>query len=657
MRLVHLIEPKGCWSFLNGVKKTGAPLSRTVLASRCAADRAVLTFICDHAKEPLATRVSLNLFVSTCIEICNTSRKVPEGTTLAILPVLLEGLRASSSNDLQASAYMVLAALVKRVTLSAEVLKTVVAIIPTYANRDAPLPSLLVLASVCHHQRPDSLSDAALQSIVRLQDLASLLAKVAAVVDSSHLISLLAPALVRSAAVDQKSLADLRALLANVELDKSLVHLIARTLTRTCRIFHSQKERALSSSREDPGVQQLGQVLCDLGNCYPEMMDDFIGAQLCGRVGVQARDKQIEGSSDSESDEVGSSDEDEGAANKRKSAQEEWLLPFLSKTFHGTRHCPVPEGGTTLLLAMEHPAQAVRLAAVSRISEMVDTDLPPPYLAEALLRRIEHDDAAVAFEVLSFDKLVAVVPADALFRVLSSAADGLCGKRTSPGESTAVQEQALKVLASPFLDRYPNLADRVATVLMRHMLVYAKTRRRNTLALKLAAEVPIPTFMGLREIWGQWKAARTAAADAGVRRGGKEKKSKYRTPEKDQDDHGKAVERVKGEGLWDLNLRVVAAVSNNVVRAGKDARAGMLTLLAESRARLLQVPSRWRLQCAHPASHRYSHSLAYDFVRTHTCPLLCKECARSDTGLSPFTRPPARQPSDLTGAGSGRDHG
>ena len=116
----------------------------------------------------------------------------------------------------------------------------------------------------------------------------------------------------------------------------------------------------------------------------------------------------------------------------------------------------------------------------------------------------------------------------------------MCGKRTSSGESAAVQEQALKVLASPFLDRYPNLADRVATVLMRHMLVYAKTRRRNTLALKLAAEVPIPTFMGLREIWGQWKAARSAAADAGVRRGGKEKKSKYRTPEKDQDDLGKA---------------------------------------------------------------------------------------------------------------------
>ena len=354
---------------------------------------------------------------------------------------------------------------------------------------------------------------------------------------------------------------------------------------------------------------------------------------------------------------MGSSDEGEGTANKRKSAQEEWLLPFLSKTFHGTRHCPVPEGGTTLLLAMEHPAQAVRLAAVSRISEMVDTDFPPQYLAEALLRRIEHDDAAVAFQVLSWDKLVAVVPADALFRVLSSVADGLCGKCTSSGESAAVQEQALKVLASPFLDRYPNLADHVATVLMRHMLVYAKTRRRNVFALKLAAEVPIPAFVGLREIWGQWKAARSAAADAGLRRGGKDKKSQYRTPEKDQDNLGQAVERGKGEGLWDLNLRVVAAVSNNVVRAGRDARSGMLMLLADSRARLLQVPSRWHLQCAHPASDRYSHSLAYNFVRTHTCPLLCNACARSDTGLSPPIRPPARQPSDSTGAGFGRDHG
>jgi len=102
VRLVHLIEPKGRWLFLNGVKKTGAPLSRTVLAACCAADRAVLTFICDLAKEAGAPRVALGLFVGTCVELLTTMRKVPEEINLAIFPVLLEGLRSASSDDLQA---------------------------------------------------------------------------------------------------------------------------------------------------------------------------------------------------------------------------------------------------------------------------------------------------------------------------------------------------------------------------------------------------------------------------------------------------------------------------------------------------------------------------------------------------------------------------
>jgi hypothetical protein len=56
------------------------------------------------------------------------------------------------------------------------------------------------------------------------------------------------------------------------------------------------------------------------------------------------------------------SEEEEGTSgseDEEEEAQRDWLLRFLSKTFHGTRHCPVEEGGTTLLLALEHPAQAI----------------------------------------------------------------------------------------------------------------------------------------------------------------------------------------------------------------------------------------------------------------------------------------------------------
>lgn len=580
VRLVHLIEPKGRWLFLNGVKKTGAPLSRTVLAACCAADRAVLTFICDLAKEPGAPRVSLGLFVGTCVELLTTARKVPEDMTLAIFPVLLEGLRSSTSADLQASAYMVLSSLVKRVTLGAEVLKTVLEIIPKYANREAPLPSLLVLVAVCHYQRPKVLPEKSLPWILRMQSLASLLAQVAKEVDASHVTSLLLPVLVRSAPTDKQCLDDLKSLVAQVPLDARLVALLARELTLMCRKLHNVKEKGISLPREHPGVQHLGQVLCELGNRYPEHMDAFISTQLKGGAGSK------EDGDDDDSEEEESSDDEDDATAKFKGAQRDWLVQFLSKTFHGTRHCPVEEGGTTLLLALEHPAPAVRLAAVSRLSKTVSGDAPPDFLAEALLRRIDDDDAGVALAALSWDKLVNIVAPDLLVRALSAAADGKGGKRqwANPAEGAALQEQALRVLATSLLEHHPHLAVHVAKVLLRHMMVYPKSRRRNALALKLAAAVSHPLFAGLTEIWQQWKDSRSEAADSGAK-GSKDKdtkksKTSVKTPAKKPEGEASA---------WDLNMRVVGALSNNMARAKSQERVALLALLADSGARLLQA--------------------------------------------------------------------
>ena len=566
VRLVHLIEPKGRWLFLNGVKKTGAPLSRTVLAACCAADRAVLTFICDLAKESNAPRVTLGLFVGTCVELLTTTRKVPEEMSQAIFPVLLEGLRSSNANDLQASAYMVLASLVKKVTLAPEVLKTVLEIIPKYTNREAPLPSLLLLVAVCHYQRPKELSEAAIQSVLRIREIATMLAQVAKQVDASHLISVVTPALVRRAPTDKKCLADLRLLVGEVPLDAVLVHLIASEVTHMCRKLHGSKEKGISSPREHPGVQQLGQVLCELGNRYPEQMDAFISGQLSSKGGADKMDEDA----DSEESEEDASDEDGDAPAQYKGAQKDWLVHFLSKTFHGTRHCPVEEGGTTLLLALEHPAQAVRLAAVSRLSKTVNADSPPSFLAEALLRRIDDDDAAVALAALSWDKLVVVVPAEPLVRALSAAADAQGGKRqwANPSEGAALQEQALRVMAGTLLEQRPELSDHVAKVLLRHLMVYPKSRRRNTLALKLASAVSHPLFTGLEEIWNKWKASRSQASDSGTPRGKDKDSKKSKTPVKtaNKPPHAETSD-------WDLNLRVVAALSNNMLRVDSEVKS------------------------------------------------------------------------------------
>jgi hypothetical protein len=81
-------------------------------------------------------------------------------------------------------------------------------------------------------------------------------------------------------------------------------------------------------------------------------MDSYITAQLSQKA---KKHKTIAQEDESEEEEGTSGSEDE----EEEAQQRDWLLRFLSKTFHGTRHCPVEEGGTTLLLALEHPAQAI----------------------------------------------------------------------------------------------------------------------------------------------------------------------------------------------------------------------------------------------------------------------------------------------------------
>ncbi len=91
-----------------------------------------------------------------------------------------------------------------------------------------------------------------------------------------------------------------------------------------------------------------------MGNRYPEGMDSYITAQLSQKEKIRKTMAQGDESEEEEGT-SGSEDEEEEAVAQ----QRDWLLRFLSKTFHGTRHCPVEEGGTTLLLALEHPAQAI----------------------------------------------------------------------------------------------------------------------------------------------------------------------------------------------------------------------------------------------------------------------------------------------------------
>ena len=137
-------------------------------------------------------------------------------------------------------------------------------------------------------------------------------------------------------------------------------------------------------------------------------------------------------------------------------------------------------------------------------------------------------------------------------------ANGKPCKKKASLQMTATALQAATTAETTLLDSSQPLPHGVteedqsnAKVLLRHLMVYSKSRRRNMLALKLAASVAHPVFGGLSGIWKEWKAARSEAADSSTPRG-RDKDAK-----KSKGNAKPAAKNAKDdEILWDLNLRV-----------------------------------------------------------------------------------------------------
>lgn len=144
--------------FLTAVKKTGSPLSRSVLAQCCSKDMSVLQFICNLARAQNAGRSAVNLFLSACAEILSSDATVTDQLSITIMPTILDGLRATKRPDMQSATYMVCGLLARKAKLSPEATDTLLRMIAQYASKGDPAPAILSLAAVCHFQRPQELS-------------------------------------------------------------------------------------------------------------------------------------------------------------------------------------------------------------------------------------------------------------------------------------------------------------------------------------------------------------------------------------------------------------------------------------------------------------------------------------------------------------------
>jgi U3 small nucleolar RNA-associated protein 10 len=127
-RMLKLVDVDGSprWAFLTSSKKSGAPLDRQLLVTRCAQDRQLFAFACQLAPLALADPnppVSVGHLVSLFVTVASG---VLESTTVAdaliaqLLPIIADSCR-SPNTQLRAGTYVVLAQLSQNTALAPHV--------------------------------------------------------------------------------------------------------------------------------------------------------------------------------------------------------------------------------------------------------------------------------------------------------------------------------------------------------------------------------------------------------------------------------------------------------------------------------------------------------------------------------------------------------
>lgn len=437
--------------------------------------------------------------------------QVTDQLSIALMPTLLEGLRSSKRPDLQAACYMVTSMLARRCSLSPEATDTLIRMLAQHAPRPDPSSALLALLALCHFQRPSELSEEAFAAIQKLPGLPALLRSASVSADMSGLLACLLPAMAGDVA-DGGSSKALHEIITTVPVGP-LVPGLASVAIQECVALASASSKP-SSSAEFKEEQELCRLLRTLALQYPAEMDEVITKHLAaGDDGVEALDH-------------------------------EQTMRLLSATFRGTRHAPVAEAGTTLLLALEHPAPAVRQAAIAQLATH-DEGSKGGYAGGALLRRVLDENEGVALAALGLASLASRTEPEELFAALKTASPPQGGSFASPGDappgsSTRVNEEALRVMVTCLLPAGgPELAGEVAAHLLSHCLAAKTSRKLNLLSLKLSASVHHPACAGLAEVLRTWRETGGGKADD------------------------------KGAGLGELNLAVAVQVADNLL-ADKD---------------------------------------------------------------------------------------
>lgn len=473
VQLVNLGNSK--WTFLDGVKSSGAPPPRSVLVQQCIRDNSLLETLSNYATPTadfLHSRTVVCFCTAVIVECLGAIPKLDTDIVQRVLGFVFDSLnpKITADQDYKAGALMIVGVLATRATLAPKLVQDLIVFVARAAQYDAlksmDLPwlrvTVMAIISLVQSQSVHDFRKKPLMILKDIRDFSGVLSALSSEFNIDNFIRLYVESLVDHSISDDSCHAHLIETVETLHIKKFVERIVCKVLGNCIKASRVTK---------NPDINHTGiwakKILSAIGKKHALELRDAIRKFL-------------------EDSEINST----GGDSTSK---------LLGLVFDEGKSIPAEISDSNVWFSLDHPKAVVRQSALLSIatSGIFKNNIQNPQkfinMQDAIIRNLHDDDLSVVQAALSIEGLAAVASPGGLLKayndVLAKCTDIICKGGPKSSKACDVAVSCLEKMVMEYQLRHVEYAKDIATSVLSLLIVHPKTFRVNLKALELAKKI------------------------------------------------------------------------------------------------------------------------------------------------------------------------
>ncbi|KAM3389004.1 hypothetical protein ACQJBY_011252 [Aegilops geniculata] len=473
VQLVNLGNSK--WTFLDGVKSSGAPPPRSVLVQQCIRDTSLLETFSNYAapkKGFLHSRTVVCFCTAVIVECLGAIPKLDSNIVQRVVGYVFDSLNPDigADRDYKAGALMIVGVLATRATLAPKLVQDLIIFVARAAQHDAlesvDLPwlrvTVMAIISLVQSQSVHEFRKKPLMILKDIRDFSGVLSVLSREFNIESFVRLYVESLVDYSTSDESCHVHLIETMETLPI-KNFVERIVRKVLGNC----------IKASRvtDNPDLNRTGtwakKIFAAIEQKYSCELRDAIHKFL-----EESEINSVKGDSTSK---------------------------LLSLVFDESKSMPAEISDANIWFSLDHPKAVVRQSALSKIakSDILKKNTANPQkfinMQDAIIRSLYDDDLSVVQAALSIEGLAAIASPRGLLKayddLLVKCTDIIHKGGSKASKACDVAVSCLEKMVMEYQVHHMEHAKDIATVIFGLLIVHPKTLKVNLKALELAKKI------------------------------------------------------------------------------------------------------------------------------------------------------------------------